>query len=172
MTARYHALSHVETKNAQRAAQRAAGQATSGLSSQQDCISLALRAYCPNIQPRAHARLTGLTMQCAHAFSGAGPPEFETRIYRQAYPTCCPLVCFSHIASLREHQRCCARRAMRAHGNRQAYLSKRCLGTPGFVGPRAQPGNSKRCNASLYSFSFALVRVSPNQVLTRLHVVG
>ena len=39
-----------------------------GLSSQQDCISLALRApwlgseaFCPNIQPRAHARLTGLT---------------------------------------------------------------------------------------------------------------
>ena len=36
------------------------------LSSQQDCISLALRApwrdaFCPNIQPRAHARLTGLT---------------------------------------------------------------------------------------------------------------
>ena len=43
------------------------------LSSQQDCISLALRApwrdatcvseaFCPNIQPRAHARLTGLTI--------------------------------------------------------------------------------------------------------------
>ena len=45
------------------------------LSSQQDCISLALRAPygtlhasfcaseapCPNVQPRAHARLTGLT---------------------------------------------------------------------------------------------------------------
>ena len=43
------------------------------LSSQQDCISLALHApcrdatcvskvFCPNIQPRAHARLTGLTI--------------------------------------------------------------------------------------------------------------
>ena len=31
------------------------------LSSQQDCISLALRAPCPNFEPRAHARLTGLT---------------------------------------------------------------------------------------------------------------
>ena len=37
------------------------------LSSQQDCISLALRApfvseaSCPNFEPRAHARLTGLT---------------------------------------------------------------------------------------------------------------
>ena len=37
------------------------------LSSQQDCISLALRApcvseaSCPNFQPRAHASLTGLT---------------------------------------------------------------------------------------------------------------
>ena len=38
------------------------------LSSQQDCISLALRALygmseasCPNFEPRAHARLTGLT---------------------------------------------------------------------------------------------------------------
>ena len=45
------------------------------LSSQQDCISLALReAFCPNIQPRAHARLTGLTtrrlkMQCVSALS-------------------------------------------------------------------------------------------------------
>ena len=33
------------------------------------------------------------------------------RNVRQAYPTCCPLVRFSHI---REHRRCCARRAMRA----------------------------------------------------------
>ena len=47
------------------------------LSSQQDCISLALRApwrdatcvseaFCPNIQPRAHARLTGLTIITAY----------------------------------------------------------------------------------------------------------
>ena len=51
--------------------------------------------------------------------------EFETRMscrpsavkvthaapQREIYPTCCPLVRFSHI---REHQRCCARRAMHA----------------------------------------------------------
>ena len=37
-------------------------------------------------------------------------------IVKRSYPTCCPLVRFSHIAPkgmlLREHRRCCARRAI------------------------------------------------------------
>ena len=71
------------------------------LSSQQDCISLALRApyatgreaSCPNFEPRAHARLTGLT-RCslrsyvcrlitywpARSIFISGAKKFETRI--------------------------------------------------------------------------------------------
>ena len=57
------------------------------LSSQQDCILLARalsEAFCPNIQPRAHARLTGLTMNHGARIEISGM-SYEEKIIGRRY---------------------------------------------------------------------------------------
>ena len=61
------------------------------------CVS---EAFCPNIQPRAHARLTGLTNALLEEQARCGAREAMTVGCKptilnhtpELYPTCCPLV--------------------------------------------------------------------------------
>ena len=77
---------------------------------------------------------------CAHVTSYGPlivkPARLHFARTARGYPTCCPLVRFSHI---REHRRCCARRAMRVHLTRcLRTLRARLQSTSGTSGGRAR----------------------------------